>query len=243
MAKYGKMATVSMAGVSGRIIQPVADLKAQIADCHGRFMGDIGDKFHLWNDGFPQTVVNRRHGDHTPWSADGSGGWIYAIDVGPLPRLPPHEFLTEFLVPCVRKGLYPEYKYGISGFELYDRRPQFGMRRQKGTDGFDHCHLSFMPNARYRHSRIVWDAVLWQSHGRPDPVDFVRTIHNPLHREDFMNFFSKAMTTRIKGAVILAETERDWRKRQQQVETEVAGLKARIAALEKTDAPTPPVNA
>jgi hypothetical protein len=224
--------TVTSCGVTGTLIQPVADLAAQLVTCWGHNLGTIGNAEHLWNGGTPRAVANRRHGDHTPWSADGSPGFIYAIDIGQVPGLAPYDLLTRFLVPTVRAHLYPEYKYGISGFELYDARPRFGMRKQAGGDGFDHCHLSFMPDAIRRRSTILTDAVLWHRVGRPNPVAFVQRLRDPVHKEDVMQFFSAALVKKIKAAVYLGQTERAWRKRQLQLEHEVAQLERRVAQLE-----------
>jgi GH25 family lysozyme M1 (1,4-beta-N-acetylmuramidase) len=176
---YGTMRQVMSEGVPGTLTQPVADLMAQLAKAGGAHIGNIGNASHLWNNGSPRTVANRRHGDHTPWSSDGPSGYVKALDVKSIPGITPHHLLTRFLVPTVKAGLYPEYKYGISGYELYDSRPPFNMRKQPGGDGFGHCHLSFRADSTRRHSTIVEDAVAWHAAGRPDPVTFVKNRRAP----------------------------------------------------------------
>lgn len=179
MPTYGTMRKVTSEGVTGTLSQPVADVVAQLAAHGGRNVGTIGNADHLWDGGSPRTVANRRHGDHTPWSSDGPAGYIMAVDVKSLPGISPVDLWHRFVTPCVKAGLYPEFKYGISDYVLRDSRAPFNMRDQKGGDGPGWLHLSFRPSHYKKHSAIIEDAVAWHKAGRPNPVTFVNNRRNP----------------------------------------------------------------
>lgn len=176
---YGTMRKVTSEGVTGTLCQPVADVLAQLAANGGRDIGTIGNATHLWNNGAPRTAANRRHGDHTPWSTDGPAGFVMAVDVKSLPGITPVDLWHLFVTPCVKAGLYPEFKYGISDYVLRDSRPPFNMRDQKGSDGPGWLHLSFRPSHVRAHSTLIDDAVAWNKAGRPSPVTFVKRLRTP----------------------------------------------------------------
>lgn len=141
--------------VAYTLIQPIKDLKVQWRTLfsQGAYLGDIGDARHL-----------RGSGDHTPWASDvifgrrHKRGYVYAVDlghdrVGPVLFNPWKYFL--WLEQQLKKGSYPEIKYLITNYVLIDRR--YGWRRQRGGDGPDHIHISFMPGSESAHSTIIRD--------------------------------------------------------------------------------------
>jgi hypothetical protein len=255
---YGTMRQVTSEGVTGTLCQPVADVLAQLAANGGRNVGTIGNATHLWNNGAPRTVANRRHGDHTPWSADGPAGFVMAVDVKSLPGLSPVDLWHRFVTPCVKAGLYPEFKYGISDYVLRDSRPPFNMRDQKGGDGPGWLHLSFRPSHVRAHSTLIADAVAWDKAGRPSPVAFVKRLRTPpkpppkepavsqpkydTFKDWYGDWFGPVQSlihwwTKTRPVELTANTGRDQkladlRDDVDAVSTNLESLEARVAALE-----------
>lgn len=221
---FGTIRPATSCGVTGWLAQPVVDLEAQITAAHGVSMGTIGDASHLWNNGSPRTVANRRHGDHTPWSSDGAPGWVTAIDIGALPGISPTD-LRAFALAGAKAGLYPEIKYLVGNNVLNDGRAPWHWKNQYGGDGPDHLHVSFNPGAVRSHSVLVDEAVAWNAARRPDPVTFVRARRRgavprpPAKRGRKMTVLIKSNTG--DPAVFITD---GLRRRWIQDETELAGL-------------------
>lgn len=140
-----------MTVVSYVLTQPVLDAKTQFKKNFPKapFLGDIGNPAHL-----------KGSGDHTPWASDKINGmkhrpgYVYAADLGNGTGFDTKKF-SAWLLAQVKAGKYPELKYFISNYELYDRR--YGWKKQKGTDGPGHVHMSFMPGHEKTKSTIVSD--------------------------------------------------------------------------------------
>lgn len=110
-------------------------------------------------------------GDHTPWAGDVIGGKrhkagvVYADDLMSHVTFDPTEFVFEFLRPRVLAGYYDELKYLLTDWKLIDRR--YTWRFQKGGDGPDHVHVSFMPGYESVRSNVIRDYYYWKRNGKP----------------------------------------------------------------------------
>lgn len=154
-------------GVSYSIAQPCLDLAAQLKAAGIANLGIEGDLAH-----------QAGCGDHVPWECTGHFHWITAIDIGWGPvvngvRLTP-ALLRQYLLPRLRAHTWEFYmiKYIITNYILNDTRPEYGLRDQKGGDGPDHMHISFLNSAIGKRCTLIQDFVAWVRAGMPDPVTF-----------------------------------------------------------------------
>lgn len=137
--------------VSYKNAKPVQNTKDQFKKYFPKapFLGTIGDARHL-----------KGSGDHTPWSSDvingkkHQRGTVYAIDLGNGGEFDSVKF-AQWLLTQVKAGKYPELKYFLSNYKLWDRR--YSWRQQKGSDGPGHIHMSFMPGHENTGSQIMTD--------------------------------------------------------------------------------------
>jgi hypothetical protein len=137
--------------VSYKLAKPVQNNKDQFKKYFPKapFLGDIGDAPHL-----------KGSGDHTPWASDvingkrHQRGTVYAMDLGNGSGFDSVKF-SQWLLQQVKAGKYPEVKYFLSNYKLWDRR--YSWRQQKGSDGPGHVHLSFMPGQENTSSQIMAD--------------------------------------------------------------------------------------
>ena len=147
--------------VAWKASQPVLDAQAQVRrHFPGASVGTIGNPRHLYKNGNPK--LGRNHGDHTPWGTytwpkdpSPTPGLVYAIDVSKAAKFDPTSMLR-WAVPLLRAGKYPEVKYVMTAYELYDGSR--GWKKQKGDDGPDHIHVSFR-SGKYGavHSKLFSD--------------------------------------------------------------------------------------
>ena len=134
-----------------KLARPVQNNKDQFAKYFPKapFLGTIGDARHL-----------KGTGDHTPWSSDvingkrHQRGTVYAIDLGNGGGFDSVKF-SQWLLQQVKAGKYPEMKYFINNYKMWDRR--YNWRQQKGSDGPGHIHMSFMPGHENTASQILAD--------------------------------------------------------------------------------------
>lgn len=146
--------------VAYSLAKPVQNNKDQFKKYFPKapYLGDIGDARHL-----------KGSGDHSPWASDvingkhHQRGIVYAIDLGNGGGFDSTKFAT-WLLTQVKAGKYPEVKYFLSNYKLWDRR--YGWRQQKGSDGPGHVHMSFMPGAENTGSQIL--------------ADYYRYLHPPV---------------------------------------------------------------
>lgn len=159
--------------ITYRLAIPVALSRATV-EAHkcGRWLGDMGNEDHQWNDGNPH--AGRRHGDHTAWSSDGPAGTVKAFDWKPdnVAR-----FRTWWLAQC-RAGRYASL---IKFSNLAGR--QYGARGESnGTSDDAHFHVSFRPSAVTKRVDVIHDYLV-DTAKKPAPAPAPK----PPQEEDQMN--------------------------------------------------------
>jgi hypothetical protein len=129
-------------------------------------------------------------------------------------------------------GLYAEYKYGISDWELRDARAPWNMKKQAGGDGPDHLHLSFMPNAVKSRCSMIAEAIKWNVAGRPPAVEFVKKLRGmPMPGQgDLKKYPTWESWFRPWGDEIQMMIN-DWRYRANPRDAAISALQADVTAL------------
>jgi len=125
--------------VDYRLAAGVAAAKAACRDLRiGTWLGDMGDKFHQWNDGLPSH--GRRHGDHTAWSEDGPPGVVKAFDWTPVSDM---ARFKPWLLDQLRIGRYA----AVCKFVNIDGGQWSGTGAYQKTSTDRHLHWSYLPGA------------------------------------------------------------------------------------------------
>lgn len=134
------MAVVTIQGIAitYRLAAGVESAKTFVANMRfGTWSGDMGDRFHQWNNGIPAN--GRRRGDHTAWSSDGPAGVVKAFDWKP----PDPAHFKAWILPQLRAG---RYRSVLKFMNLLGR--QYGpMGGDQGPNSDTHCHWSYQPGA------------------------------------------------------------------------------------------------
>lgn len=151
-------------GYAWKYSQPVIDAKTA-GESIGLTVYGLGDDDHWLG-----------CGDHVSNRCSGHLGWITAFDVMAKSGVfDPVDCATRFLLPILKAdpAFYPWFKYMITDYKLWDRRPGYDLRQQEGGDDAGHLHVSCTNNMGLR-CTFIQDYQEWKSVGRPPVVAWFR---------------------------------------------------------------------